>query len=175
MTEQSQTEQPRRFPIRRGGAALVGACLLAIGGTVGAVAAHQGRPAIEMAPMAPVAISALSTSSDIVTLRGRVVEIYGNKFILADASGRMLVDAGRGGEDPGLVSLNAPVTVQGRFERGFVHASFLIGADGNVTALGPVGRGPHDRHGPPPPRPGDAPPPGGPPPAAGPAPAPSTR
>jgi hypothetical protein len=100
-----------------------------------------------MAPTVPVAIRSLS-SSGIVTIRGRVAETYGNKFILADASGRALVDTGRDGDDRQLVTAGEPVTVQGQFERGFVHAAFLVGPDNKVTALGPLGGPPHGGHGP---------------------------
>lgn len=144
-------------------AALAAIVLLAVGGGAGAVAMQATRPSVTMAPATPVAIRSLAASG-IVTVRGRVAEIYGNKFILADASGRALVDTGREGEGGGLVITGEPVTVQGRFDRGFVHAAFLVGPDNKVTALGPL-TGPHDgpgRHGP---RHGpgdgpDAPPPG---------------
>lgn len=130
-------------------AALAAMALLAVGGGAGAVAMQATRPSVSMAPATPVAIRSLS-SSGIVTIKGRVAEIYGNKFIMQDASGRALVDTGREGEDGRLVTAGEPVTVQGRFDRGLVHAAFLVGPDNKVTALGPLG-GPHDgpgRHGP---------------------------
>lgn len=149
---------------RRGNLALAGAGLLALGGATGAVVMAETRPSVSMAPATPVAIRSLS-STGIVTIRGRVGEIYGNKFIMADASGRALVDTGREGDDRQLVTAGEPVTVQGRFERGFVHAAFLVGPDSKVIALGPLAgpprtpRGPGGPHGPgpdgpPPPRPG---------------------
>lgn len=151
-------------------AALAAVALLAVGGGAGAIAMQATRPSVSMAPATPVAIRSLS-SSGIVTVKGRVAEIYGNKFIMADASGRALVDTGREGEGGGLVTAGEPVMVQGRFDRGFVHAAFLVGPDNKVVALGPLG-GPHDgpgRHGPrhgPDDGPGAPPPP---PPGAGPA------
>ena len=154
------------------GAAAFG--LLVVGGVGGTVASHALQPAIEMAPLRPVAIAALPKTDGIVTVRGRVVEIYGNKFVVDDGSGRTLVDTGRAGDENKLVATGAPVTIQGRFDRGFVHASFLVDAAGKVTALRPMGppdhgdRGPGDRgpggpHGPheapPPPSAADANPP----------------
>lgn len=130
-------------------AALAAIALLVVGGGAGAVAMHATRPPVSMAPATPVPIRSLS-SSGIVTIKGRVAEIYGNKFIMQDASGRALVDTGREGESGGLVTAGEPVTVQGRFDRGFVHAAFLVGPDNKVTALAPLG-GPHEgfgRHGP---------------------------
>ncbi len=156
---ENPTVSPRR---RRPMLLLAAAGLLGVGGALGAVVVATTRPAVTMAPAVPVAIRALS-SDGIVTIRGRVAEVYGNKFVMADASGRALVDTGRRGEDGTLVKGGEPVTVQGRFDHGFVRAAFLIGADGKVKALGPLGRPPHDRDGPPrPPHGGDdrrAPPP----------------
>lgn len=154
----------------RPGAALAAVALLAAGGAVGAVAIEATRPSVTMASAVPVAIRSLGTDG-IVTIRGRIVEIYGNKFIMADTTGRALVDTGREGER-GLVTAGEPVLVQGRFEHGSVRAAFLVGPDSKVVALGPVD-GPHrdpGRHGP---RPGGddgfGPPP---PPSAGPGPRP---
>jgi hypothetical protein len=129
---------------------LAGAGLLVLGGAAGAVVVAETRPSISMAPASPVAIHSLS-SSGIVTIRGRVAEIFGNKLIVADASGHALVDLGREGDDRQMVTVGEAITVQGRFDRGFVHAAFLIGPDNKVVALGPLGdppRGPHGRHGP---------------------------
>jgi len=138
------TEHPKRtMRIKRTIAAVA---LVAVGGAGGAFAIAQTRPSVTMAPATPVAIRSLA-SDGIVTIRGRVAEVYGNKFVMADATGRALVDAGPGGQDA-LVKRNDPVTVQGRYDDGFVHAAFLVAADGKVTALGPL-----DRHGPG--RPGD--------------------
>jgi uncharacterized protein YdeI (BOF family) len=134
-------------------AALAGVALVALGGGVGAVAMHATRPSVTMAPATPVAIRSLQADS-LVTIRGRVTEIFGNKFIVQDASGRALVETGREGEDGKLVNAGEPVIVQGRFDQGFLHAAFLIGPDGKVIALRPLGgpHGPHDprapRHGP---------------------------
>lgn len=128
-------------------AALAAVALLAVGGGAGAVAMQATRPSVSMAPATPVAIRSLSSSA-IVTVKGRVAEIYGNKFVMADATGRALVDTGREGEGGGLVKAGEPVTVQGRFDRGFIHAAFLVGPDSKVLALGPLGGPPHEHGGP---------------------------
>ena len=157
-------ERRPRFRVNRPAAlAIAGAGLLALGGTTGAVVMAQTRPSVSMAPATPVAIRTLS-SSGIVTIRGRVVEVYGNKFVMEDGSGRALVDTGREGDERQLATVNQPVTVQGRFERGFVHAAFLVGPDNKVLALGPLAGPPHGPHdgpdrgpgAPPPPPPGAA-------------------
>ena len=176
MPESHERPGLRRFG-RRPYLALAAAGLLAAGGAVGAIGVAATRPSVTMAPATPVAIRSLS-SNGIVTVRGRVAEEFGNKFILADASGRALIDTGREGENGDLVKPGEAVTVQGRFDRGFIHAAFLVGPDGKVAALGPLNGPPHGhRHGPPPhddgpdgprgasPAPGGAPvatPPGGP-------------
>jgi uncharacterized protein YdeI (BOF family) len=128
---------------------LAAAGLLAVGGAAGAVAVQNTRPSVTMAPATPVAIRSLS-SEGIVTVKGQVAEIYGNKFIMADGTGRALVDAGREGEGGTLVTVGEPVTVQGRFDRGFIRAAFLVAPGGKVTSLAPLDGpgGPHGRHGP---------------------------
>ncbi|WP_404713079.1 hypothetical protein [Sphingomonas sp. MMS24-J13] len=163
----------RRFGLSpRLGLALGGAALLAVGGVAGTVAGHTMQPPIEMAPLHPVAIRALTSDGDVVTTKGRVAEVFGNKFVLDDGAGRALVDTGPAGESGSLAPVGAPLTVQGRFDRGILHAHFLVDAGGKVTALGGAERGRHgprehgrdagpedDRRGPPPPPPGNAPPP----------------
>lgn len=130
---------------RRGTTALAALGLLIAGGGAGAVTVAMTRPVATMAPATPVAIRALSPEG-IVTIRGRIAEVYGHHFILADGSGRALVDAGRASET--RFTVGQSLTVQGRYEDGFVHAAFLVDTAGKVTQVGPM-RGPrHDRHGP---------------------------
>ncbi|PTS89651.1 hypothetical protein DBR17_02935 [Sphingomonas sp. HMWF008] len=146
------TTRKRRFSVQ---AAVVATALLAVGVGGGATFAQMSGPAVEMAPATPVAIKGLSDSESIVTVRGKVAEVYGGAFILADASGRALIETGPRhgfmGDASPLVSVGQTVTVQGRFRDGTVHASFLVGADGKVMALRPMGPprgGPGWRHGP---------------------------
>ncbi|MDP1027717.1 hypothetical protein Q5H91_10870 [Sphingomonas sp. KR1UV-12] len=170
---------------RRGTCAVAAAALFVVGGAGGALAGKAFGPTVEMAPMRPTAIRALTAGDDIVTIRGQVAEVFGNKFVASDGSGRALVDLGRAGEDKALVAPGQTVSVQGRFDRGMLRASFLVDATNKVLPLGPAGgpgehRGPggpggpgrHGPDGPPPPPPppadGAAPPP--PPPAGGAAP-----
>jgi uncharacterized protein YdeI (BOF family) len=136
---------PSKF--RRNRLAIAAAGLLVVGGAAGAVTVAATRPTVSMAPATPVAIRSLQ-SDGIVTIRGTVAEVYGNKFVMADRTGRALVDLGREGEDGTLVTPGQPVTVQGQFDQGFVHASYLVGAGGKVTALGPVGGPPRGPRGP---------------------------
>ncbi|SFS12435.1 hypothetical protein [Sphingomonas jatrophae] len=133
---------------------MIAAALLAVGGVGGAVAMAETRPSVTMAPVRPVAIRSLASDSDVVSIRGRVAEIYGNKFIVDDGTGRVLVETGPQGDSRPLVTVNAPVTVQGRFGRGFMHAAFLVGADDKVIVLGPPAPPPHKSH---PPRPAAGP------------------
>jgi hypothetical protein len=135
--------------------ALAATSFLLKGGAAGAGAIALARPSVEMAPMHPVPIARASQTTGPITLRGRVVEVYGDKFVLQDASGRMLVDTGPRAERP-VLTAGALATVQGRFDDGFIHASFLVDPEGNVTELGPQG---HPRHGPPPPEGADCGPP----------------
>lgn len=153
MTEDTFTKPARKITPRAG---LIAAALLAVGIGGGATVAKMTAPSIEMAPIKPVAIRSLTDSGSIVTVRGKVAESYGPMFILADGTGRTLVEGGRLTDGTGLISVGQTVSVQGRFDRSMLHASFLVGADGKVTALrpmpphgGPGGpRGPHGRGGP---------------------------
>jgi hypothetical protein len=144
-----------------------GAGLLLIGLGVGAVAGHAARPAIEMAPTVATPIRTLADGTNIVSVRGRVAETYGNKVIMDDGTGRALVDFGPQGDRRALVQPGQVVTVQGRYDRSLLHAAFLVDASGKVEALGPLGGPPpHGPGAPPPPPPGAGapppPPPGGP-------------
>ena len=129
------------------GAAIV--AVLIVGVAAGAVAtnyAGHSRGDLQV-PLPPVAISAM-TDSSIVAVKGQVAEIFGNKFIIQDASGRALIETGREGEDGKLVAKDEAVTVQGRFEHGFLHASFIVHGDGKTVQIdSPHGPGSH-HHGP---------------------------
>ncbi|WP_342108916.1 DNA-binding protein [Methylobacterium sp. SI9] len=89
-------------------------------------------------PVEPVAIQALAPSGA-TAITGTVAEIFGNKFVVQDPTGRALVETGREGEDGKLVAKGEAVTVQGRFETGFLHASVLTHGDGRKVLLGPAG------------------------------------
>ncbi len=90
-----------------------------------------------------------------ITLQGRVAERFGDTFILEDATGRTLVETGPRGERSDLVSVGDEVRVEGRFERGRMHAAALTVGEGERVALerprpdrdGPRGPG-RDRDGP---------------------------
>ena len=125
---------PARSGVRRMvlGAALLAACGLGAGATAIAQRSHQPV----LLALAPAPVSAMQDGSQIA-VRGQVSEIFGNKFILADDSGRALIDTGRKGEDGTLVARSDTVTVQGRFEHGFVHALAIQYGDGRTVVLGP--------------------------------------
>ena len=90
----------------------------------------QPMPIEKMAERSPVAI------------KGDVTEVFGNKFVVQDGSGRALVDTGPRGEDRMIVAKGENVTVQGWFDRGVVRADVLAHADGRNEAFGPPDRGP---------------------------------
>ncbi|WP_139810143.1 hypothetical protein [Sphingomonas azotifigens] len=134
---------------------LAAAGLLALGAAGGAGAVQLTRPPVEMAPTVPTAVARLAQTSGIVTVKGRVAETYGDRFVLQDGSGRALVDVGPAGNG---VQAGSAVTVQGRYVEGQLHASYLVDAQGTVQAVGAPP--PHGPHGPPPPGgPGMPPPP----------------
>jgi hypothetical protein len=121
--------------------ALLGA--FAVGGGATALSLQGLRPAFVMLPPSPIA--SMHDWSP-VAVKGQVTEIFGNKFIVQDPSGQALVETGRAGEGGGLVVKGETLTVQGRFEHGFIHAAALSHADGRNDFVGPPG--------PPPPPPG---------------------
>ncbi len=171
---------------RRERLGIAAAALLAAGAAGGAGAVALTRPTIEMAPTIATPIAKLPSSSGIVTVKGRVAEVFGTHVVVQDGSGRAMIDTGRDGA--GTLATGTPVLVQGRYDEGQLRAHFLVGPSGQVQAVGPAhpphgpggpdgpggpGRphGPRDGgpDGPPPPPPGagpNGPPP--PPPAAGP-------
>ncbi|MGC4026276.1 MAG: hypothetical protein QM744_14680 [Mesorhizobium sp.] len=123
------------------GSALVG--VLLVGAVAGAFAMKMSHRDERQALLPPVAINAMADDS-LVAVKGKVSEIFGNKFIIADSSGRALIDVGPAGDDKSLVAQNEEVTVQGRFDDGFVRAGMVIHTDGRVDELRPPRpHGPH--------------------------------
>lgn len=115
-------------------AAMVGA--FAAGGAVAAVALHGRPPTLVM--LTPAPITAMHDWSG-VAVKGQVDEVFGNKFIIQDDSGRALVETGRAGERATLVAKSETVTVQGRFDHGFIQAQAISHSDGRNDLLGPGG------------------------------------
>lgn len=137
---------------------IAAALLLALGAAGGAGAVSMTRPGVEMAPTQPTAIARLAQTSGVVTVKGRVAEQYGDRFVVQDGSGKTLVDAG---PDAGGLETGSVVMVQGRYADGQLHASYLVDAQGRVRAVAPPPppHGPGMAPPPPPGGPGMAPPP----------------
>jgi len=78
--------------------------------------------------------------------------VYGNKFIIQDHSGRMLVEMGHHHEGENVVAKGEIVTIQGDFDDDFIRASVMTRADGSTVAFGSPRRHRHehgdDGHGP---------------------------
>ncbi|MFS8057039.1 hypothetical protein QD357_30190 [Rhizobium sp. BR 317] len=152
-----ENEAPQTLPERGGGKGLrrrpaahlaafgiAAVTVLAIGAAGGAAAMRFIRPSVELAPLSPVSISSLKDDWGVVTIKGKVAEIYGNKFIVQDDSGRALIETGPAGDDGKLVSVAEAVSVQGRFDHGFLHASYIVHQDGKTDVLrSPPRRPPH--------------------------------
>lgn len=110
------------------------ALCLALGAAGGAGVVGMTRPPVEMAPASPVAIASLMQHDGIVTVKGKVAEVYGDRLILADGSGRTMVALGH---DAPTIAAGAALTVQGRYDDGQLRASFLVDQSGNVSTVGP--------------------------------------
>jgi uncharacterized protein YdeI (BOF family) len=130
--------QPRPNSLNAGrrSPALFAALLVAfaIGGGVTATALHARRPTMVM--LTPSPITSMHDWSE-VAVKGQVAEVFGNKFVVQDDSGRALVDTGRSGESGNLVAKSETVTVQGRFEHGSIHARAVSHSDGRNDFVGP--------------------------------------
>ncbi len=144
---------PARRQIRQrsflGGVALAVLVAGAAAGAGGVKLAQRWQPQSVML-LQPTAINQLREGNPSAA-KGNVAEIFGNKFILDDGSGRALVDLGPRGERADAVVKGETVTVQGMFDGGIVRARIISHADGRNEAFGPPG--------PPPPRRAEAPPP----------------
>ena len=140
-----QRPEPRRSVSKRRmafAAALVLGCGLGAGATA---LAQRGHKTVLVA-LDPAPVSQMKDGNE-VAVKGQVAEIFGNKFILADESGRALIETGRAGESGTLVAKSDTVTVQGRFEHGFLHAAAIRFGDGRSVALTPPpGPPPHPPH-----------------------------
>ena len=116
-------------------AAVVGALAVGAGATALAQRAH---PPITFVALTPGPVSAMRDWAP-VAVKGKVAEIFGSKFIVEDDSGRALVETGPQGDNATLVSKSETVTVQGRFEHGFIHAIAIEHGDGHTDAVAPPG------------------------------------
>lgn len=135
---------PRRRPLPRG-AMITGAlaAMLVAGAALGAGGVHlaQNWQPQRVMLLQPAPIDKMAERSP-VAIKGDVAEIFGNTFIVQDGSGRALVDTGPRGENRPPVAKGETVSVQGRFDRGIVHAEIVGHADGRNDAFGPPEHGP---------------------------------
>lgn len=163
--------KPRLSPRTKIGAGAF--VLLAVGAAGGAGAMSLTRPAVEMAPVVPVAIARLPQADGVVTVRGRIAQVYGDHFVLNDGTGNALVDTGRTTDN--AVQAGRTMTVQGHYNNGTLRASYLVNPQGQIAQVGPPpppGPGSRGMAPPPPPPPGAGAPPPPPGPSAPPPPAP---
>jgi len=142
------TSSPRFKAKRAALMAGIALAVLAVGVVAGAggtrlVQRWQPQPVMLLQP-APIGQTREDTP---VAVKGSVAEIFGNKFIVQDDSGRALVDLGPRAENVDAVTKGETVTVQGRFDRGVIRAQLLVHADGRSEAFGPP-RPPHTGPGP---------------------------
>ena len=136
---------PWRSPSRRLKLAGVAIAVLAVGAVGGAAASryvHRHQPQAVLL-LQPAPIAQLKSDAP-VAIKGQVAEVFGNKFIVQDDSGRALIDTGPRGDGGKLVTKGEAITVQGRFDRGFIAAQVLSHADGRNQAFGPPAP-PHPR------------------------------
>lgn len=114
--------------------AAVAAALILTGLGVGASAERLLRPEETQTLLEPIAVTALS-EGDLGALKGQVMEVYGDKFILQDATGRALIETGPSAKDGSLVTPGEVVTAQGDLEDGLLRARLIVRADGTAEEL----------------------------------------
>jgi len=129
--ERRRRISPRAIGIGGAIAVLIAGAALGAGGTR---LAQNWEPQRVM-PLQPAAIGDLREDTP-VAVKGEVTDIFGNKFVIQDSSGRALVDTGPRGEDRRIVTKGEAVTVQGRFDRGIIRAQLIAHADGRNEAFG---------------------------------------
>ncbi|MBP0614358.1 hypothetical protein [Jiella mangrovi] len=123
---------------RRTRLGLAGAGLLALGIVVGGIGTGlSGLGSETVLPLKPQAIASLTETWSPVAISGKVADVFGNKLLITDASGRALVDAGPARWSGAAAKPGETVTVQGRFDDGVLHGEMLVHQDGSVTRLGP--------------------------------------
>lgn len=115
--------------------------LVALGVIAGAGAMAVDAPRDTTMLIQPIPISSLAPYS-VVAVKGKVVEIFGDKFVIDDGSGRALVETGPRGEGGKLVTAGEALTVQGHFDDGFIHGDIIVHADGRAESLKPPRPGP---------------------------------
>ena len=130
---QKTTTRPTTFGRR---VPMIAAVLVGLALGAGATAIAQKGRAVTYVALSPAPISAMKPWSS-VAVEGEIADVFGNKFVVQDRSGRALVETGRGGEGRELVVKNETVAVQGRFDRGFIHAISIRHSDGRTDTLDP--------------------------------------
>jgi hypothetical protein len=151
MSETQFTAEPKALPSPRrrfsrsaiGAGAFIGVLVAGVAlGASGTRLAQRWQPQGVLLLQAQP-IDKLQEAS-VVAIKGEVAELFGNKFVVQDGSGRALVDTGPRGERTPPAAKGETVTVQGRFDRGVIHADIVTHADGRNEAFGP----PHGPKGP---------------------------
>ncbi len=134
---------PRPGPRRRG-IQVAAALLVALG--VGGALVHvaDGPRRTVVMTLTPVPVAALKDGA--AALKGQVADVFGDKFVVSDETGRALVETGPAARGSTLVTSGETVTVQGRFDHGSLHAAVLSHADGRQDALDAGPPGPPPAH-----------------------------
>jgi hypothetical protein len=107
-----------------------------------------------LAPPAAAQVPIGSLAPGGVTIQGTVTDVFGNRFVLQDQSGRMLVDGGPARHQRLDIRAGERVTVTGRLEENGFRAESLRREDGREIAIArPAGPPPRaaempDRRGP---------------------------
>lgn len=110
-----------------------------IGVAIGFGLAYRLRGAPPPPSAIPISIDRLNEfGRGPVAVKGTAVEVFGRRFfVLADASGKALVDDAAPGARALPVEQGETIAVQGRFADGVLRAETLVSGDGRVDRLAP--------------------------------------
>lgn len=126
--------------LRRGRVRAAAALLVAFGAGGALIHLADGPRRTAVVALAPQPIAGVKDGG--AALKGQVAEVFGDKFVIADDTGRALVETGPAGRGAALVKPGETVTAQGRFDHGSLHAAVLSHADGRQDAFDPGPGGP---------------------------------
>ena len=79
------------------------------------------------------------TAPDGISITGTVTGVFGNKFVLEDDSGKVLVEGGPDGQRKLDIQMGEKLAVTGRPDRGSFEAFTITRADGSRIELRPAG------------------------------------
>jgi uncharacterized protein YdeI (BOF family) len=114
---------------------------LALAAGLGGAALGQTQPPAPAPAQTQTPIGSLATTQG-VTIRGAVTDVFGNKFVVEDQSGRVLVETGPAWHSRVQMEVGETVTVTGEPDEGGFDAFTIQRANGETVTIREPGRRP---------------------------------